>query len=72
MNCPCVIRIGCRAKKLQLIGYVMRHNHPVATELAGRYPENRRLTEEERMEINAVLLSAPDNQAIKEHIESER
>lgn len=48
----------------------MRHNHPVAAELAGTYPENRRLTEDEKLEINDFLQTGPDNLTIKEHIES--
>ncbi len=47
----------------------MRHNHPVAAELAGTYPENRRLTETEKLEITDFLQSAPDNLTVKEHIE---
>ncbi|BHF61439.1 hypothetical protein SprV_0100441300 [Sparganum proliferum] len=69
MNCPCEIRIGCRAKKLHIIAFVMRHNHPVAAELAENYPENRRLTEKEKDEINDILKSSPSNSAVKEHIE---
>uniref|UniRef100_A0A5K3ET51 FAR1 domain-containing protein n=1 Tax=Mesocestoides corti TaxID=53468 RepID=A0A5K3ET51_MESCO len=69
MNCPCVIRVGCRGKKLHIIGFVMRHNHPVTTELAETYPENRRLTEDEKLEITDFLQSAPDNLTVKEHIE---
>ncbi|KAL5111096.1 hypothetical protein TcWFU_000092 [Taenia crassiceps] len=69
INCPCIVRIGCRGKKLHIIGFVMRHNHPVTTELAETYPENRRLTEDEKLEINDFLQSAPDNLTVKEHIE---
>ncbi|VDN22436.1 unnamed protein product [Dibothriocephalus latus] len=69
MNCPCEIRIGCRAKKLHIIAFVMRHNHPVAAELAESYPENRRLTEKEKDEINDILKSSPSNLVVKEHIE---
>ncbi|KAL7061866.1 hypothetical protein AAHC03_0228 [Spirometra sp. Aus1] len=47
----------------------MRHNHPVAAELAENYPENRRLTEKEKDEINDILKSSPSNSAVKEHIE---
>lgn len=70
MNCPCIVRVGCKAKKLYIISYVMRHNHPVTAELAEKYPENRRLTENEKREINDLLLSAADNLTVKRHIES--
>ncbi|VDN97280.1 unnamed protein product [Rodentolepis nana] len=69
MNCPCIIRVGCKAKKLYIMSYVMYHNHPVTAEIAASYPENRRLTENEQKEITDVLLSAPDNLTVKCHIE---
>ncbi|VDL24271.1 unnamed protein product, partial [Hymenolepis diminuta] len=70
MNCPCIIRVGCKAKKLYIMCYVMHHNHPVTAEMAASYPENRRLTENERREIMDILLSAPDNLTLKRHIEN--
>ncbi|KAM3172649.1 hypothetical protein ACTXT7_014101 [Hymenolepis weldensis] len=48
----------------------MHHNHPVTAEIAASYPENRRLTENERREIMDILLSAPDNLTLKRHIEN--
>lgn len=69
MNCPCIIRIGCKNKKLYIMSYEMHHNHPVTAEIGASYPENRRLTEDQQKEISDILFSSPDNLTVKRHIE---